>query len=202
MLQLQYIRDNKAEVISRLAVKNIDAQASVDRILELDSNRRRVQNELDNLLNEANIQAKQIGELMKTGKKAEADEMRSKSGAMKEGAKKLEETLRNLEEEQHKALVVLPNLPYKLVPKGKTPEENETVYSHGEIPALPENAVPHWDLITRYDLIDFELGVKITGAGFPVYKNKGARLQRALINFFLDKATAAGYMEIQPPILV
>jgi seryl-tRNA synthetase len=202
MLQLQFIRENKEEVITRLAVKNIDARGPIENILELDLSRRKVQNELDTLLNEANILAKQIGELMKTGKKAEAEDMRNKSVALKESAKKLEESLKTVEEEQNKALILLPNIPHKGVPKGKTPEENETVLTHGEMPHLPDNALPHWDLITKYDLIDFELGVKLTGAGFPVYKDKGARLQRALINFFLDRATGAGYMEIQPPILV
>jgi seryl-tRNA synthetase len=202
MLQLNYIRENKEEVITRLAIKNLDARQSIDQILDMDANRRKTQNELDSLLNEANVLAKQIGELMKTGKKAEAENMRSQSNALKENAKKLEENLRSNEELLHKTLVLLPNIPSPLVPKGKSPEENETVYTHGEIPALPATAVPHWDLITRYDLIDFELGVKLTGAGFPVYKNKGARLQRALINYFLDRGTAAGYIEVQPPILV
>jgi seryl-tRNA synthetase len=202
MLQLNYIRENKEEVISRLAIKNLDARQSIEQILDMDANRRKTQNELDSLLNEANLLAKQIGELMKTGKKAEAEDMRSKSNALKENAKKMEENLRNSEDLLHKTLVLLPNIPSPLVPKGKSPEENETVYTHGEIPHLPANAVPHWDLITRYDLIDFELGVKLTGAGFPVYKNKGAKLQRALINYFLDRGTAAGYIEVQPPILV
>jgi seryl-tRNA synthetase len=202
MLQLNYIRENKEEVITRLAVKNLDARASIEQILEQDANRRKTQNELDSQLNEANLLAKQIGELMKTGRKAEAEETKSKSTGLKENVRKLEETLRSLEEELNKTLVLLPNIPNKQVPKGKTPEDNETVFSFGEIPHLPENAQPHWELITKYDLIDFELGVKLTGAGFPVYKNRGARLQRALINFFLDRASAAGYMEIQSPILV
>jgi seryl-tRNA synthetase len=202
MLQLNYIRENKEEVITRLAVKNLEARQSIEQILEMDINRRKVQNELDTLLNEGNVLAKQIGEMMKSGKKAEADDLKNKSTALKESAKKLEEILRGNEDELNKTLVLLPNIPHKSVPKGKTPQENETVYSDGEIPVLPETALPHWDLITKYDLIDFELGVKLTGAGFPVYKNKGARLQRALINFFLDRATAHGYMEIQPPILV
>ena len=202
MLQLNYIRENKEEVITRLAVTNLDARASIEQILEQDANRRKTQNELDSQLNEANLLAKQIGELMKTGRKAEAEETKSKSTGLKENVRKLEETLRSLEEELNKTLVLLPNIPNKQVPKGKTPEDNETVFSFGEIPHLPENAQPHWELITKYDLIDFELGVKLTGAGFPVYKNRGARLQRALINFFLDRASAAGYMEIQSPILV
>jgi seryl-tRNA synthetase len=202
MLQLNYIRDNKEDVISRLAVKNLDARQTIEQILEMDAARRKTQNELDGLLNEANLLAKQIGELMKTGKKSEAEAMRASSNTHKENAKKLEEALKQSEENLHKTLVLLPNIPSKLVPKGKSPEENETVFSHGEIPLLPDTAQPHWDLITKYDLIDFELGVKLTGAGFPVYKNRGARLQRALINYFLDKATAAGYIEVQPPILV
>ncbi|HXC04115.1 MAG TPA: serine--tRNA ligase [Bacteroidia bacterium] len=202
MLQLQYIRDNKEEVITRLGVKNLDARTSVEKILDLDAQRRKLQNELDTQLNEANVLARQIGELMKTGKKPEAETLKAQSSALKEQAKKLEETLRTSEEELNKTLVLLPNIPNHLVPKGRTPEENETVFTHGEIPLLPDNALPHWELITKYNLIDFELGVKLTGAGFPVYTNKGARLQRALINFFLDRATAAGYMEVQPPILV
>ncbi|MFI5149007.1 MAG: serine--tRNA ligase [Bacteroidia bacterium] len=202
MLQLQYIRDNKEEVITRLGVKNLDAREAVEKILDMDTQRRKFQNELDNHLNEANTLARQVGELMKTGKKAEAETLKAQSSGLKEQAKKLEETLRTSEEELNKSLVLLPNIPYKLVPKGKTPEENETVFSWGEVPLLPDNAQPHWELITKYNLIDFELGVKLTGAGFPVYTNKGARLQRALINFFLDRATAAGYMEVQPPILV
>jgi seryl-tRNA synthetase len=202
MLQLQYIRDNKEEVITRLAVKNLNARGSIEKILDMDAHRRKLQNELDNHLNEANVLARQIGELMKTGKKTEAEGLKNQSTTLKEQAKKLEETLRNSEDELNKTLVLLPNIPNQQVPKGKTPEENETVFTFGEIPILPDNALPHWELITKYNLIDFELGVKLTGAGFPVYTNKGARLQRALINFFLDRATAAGYIEVQPPILV
>jgi seryl-tRNA synthetase len=202
MLQLNFIRENKEEVISRLSVKNLDARPAIDKIIELDTERRKAKSELDAVLNEANLLAKQVGELMRSGKKAEADELKAKSLSLKEQGKKLEDGLRITEEELNKTLVVLPNIPHKQVPKGKTPEENELVLSHGEIPTLPEGAVPHWDLISKYNLIDFELGVKLTGAGFPVYKNQGARLQRALINYFLDKAGAAGYMEVQPPILV
>jgi seryl-tRNA synthetase len=202
MLQLNYIRDHKEEVITRLAVKNFDAKETVEKILGLDSSRRKTQTELDSHLAEANQLARQIGALMKEGKKAEADEIKNKSAHLKEQAKKLEELLKNTEEELNNALVVLPNLPSTKVPRGKSAEDNEVVFQHGEVPKLPDNALAHWDLIAKYDLIDFELGVKLTGAGFPVYKNKGAKLQRALINFFLDRATAAGYMEIQPPILV
>ena len=202
MLQLSYIRENKDEAITRLAIKNFDAKPILEQVLELDNDRRRTQNELDSLLNEANTIAKQVGDLYKQGKKAEADDLKNKSAAVKESSSKLADRLKAIEEEQQKLLVTVPNTPNLSVPKGKTPAENENVYQEGEIPKLYDGAKPHWDLTTQYDLIDFELGNKLTGAGFPVYKGKGARLQRALINFFLDKATAAGYLEIQPPILV
>ena len=202
MLQLHYIRENKDEVIARLAVKNFDAKEIIEKVIDLDNDRRRTQNELDALLNEANTLAKQVGDLYKQGKKAEGDELKNRSGALKENSKKLEDTLREIEAQQTQLLLTVPNTPSTKVPKGKTPEDNENVFQEGEIPKLYAGAKPHWELTTKYDLIDFELGVKLTGAGFPVYKGKGARLQRALINFFLDKATAAGYLEVQPPILV
>lgn len=202
MLQLNYIRDKKEEAIERLAIKNFDAKPILDKVIELDNDRRRTQNELDSILNEANTLAKQVGELYKAGKKAEGDDLKNKSAALKESSKKLEEQLSVIEQEQHNLLVQVPNTPSTKVPKGKTPEDNENVYQEGDIPVLHAGAKPHWELTTQYDLIDFELGVKLTGAGFPVYKGKGARLQRALINFFLDRATAAGYLEVQPPILV
>lgn len=202
MLQINYIRDNRQEVIDRLSIKNFDAAKFIDQILDLDVTRRKTQNELDAILSESNLLAKQVGELFKQGKKAEADELKNKSAALKETSKKLEESLRLSEQEQQKILVLLPNAPSTKVPKGKTPQDNEVVHEEGVIPKLSADAKPHWELTTQYDLIDFELGVKLTGAGFPVYKGKGARLQRALINYFLDKATAAGYKEIQPPILV
>jgi len=202
MLQLNYIREKKEEAIERLVIKNFDARPILEQVLELDNDRRKTQNELDAILNEANVLAKQVGDLYKQGKKAEGDELKSKSATLKENSKKLEEQLASIEEQQHKLLVQVPNAPSITVPKGKTPEENENVYQEGEIPALYEGAKPHWDLAAKYDLIDFELGVKLTGAGFPVYKGKMARLQRALINYFLDKAMAEGYMEIQPPIMV
>ncbi len=202
MLQLNYIRENKEEVIARLAVKNFDAKQLVEQILEIDANRRKLQNELDSILNEANIIAKQVGEFFKSGKKAEADELKNKSVALKETSRKLEEQLRETEEQLQKVLVLLPNTPSVNVPKGKTPQDSETIFEEGKIPQLSENTVPHWELTSKYNIIDFELGVKLTGAGFPVYKGKGAKLQRALINFFLDRATAAGFLEIQPPIMV
>jgi seryl-tRNA synthetase len=202
MLQLTYIREKKDEAIERLAIKNFDAKPILEQVLELDNDRRRTQNELDSLLNEANVLAKQVGDLYKQGKKAEADELKNKSAAIKESSGKLAEQLKQIEEKQQQILVQVPNTPSFKVPKGKTPADNENVFQEGEIPKLPEGSKPHWDLAAQYDLIDFELGVKLTGAGFPVYKGKAARLQRALINFFLDRATAAGYLEIQPPIMV
>ncbi|MBL7891828.1 MAG: serine--tRNA ligase [Bacteroidia bacterium] len=202
MLQLNYIRENKDEVINRLAVKHFDGRKVIDDVVNLDEVRRSTQKELDAILNEANVLAKQVGELFKAGKKAEAEDLKNKSSALKETSKKLEESLRIVEEAQKSLLVQVPNLPSVKVPKGKTPADNEVVFTHGELPKLADGTKPHWELTTQYDIIDFELGVKLTGAGFPVYKGKGAKLQRALINFFLDNATAAGYNEIQPPTLV
>jgi seryl-tRNA synthetase len=202
MIQIQTIRDRKDEVIKRLAMKYFDAKQTIEDILKIDTERRAVQNELDSVLAENNLLAKQIGDLFKSGKQSEANELKAKTVVLKEKSKQLEEILATKESEQKNLLVVLPNIPSVLVPEGKTPEENVVVFEHGEIPQLPSNAMPHWDLAAKYDLIDFELGVKITGAGFPVYKHKGARLQRALIQYFLDKATAEGYMEMQVPHLV
>jgi seryl-tRNA synthetase len=203
MLQVNFIRDNKEETIQRLTKKHVSNAAEiVDAILVKDNDRRRTQTELDSLKADANQMARQIGELMKAGKKAEADDAKNKSVALKESEKKLEGLLSTFENELYELTVQLPNLPHTDVPSGRTPADNAVVFEHGTIPVLHDGAVPHWDLTSKYDLIDFELGVKLTGAGFPVYKGKGARLQRALINYFLDRATAAGYLEIQPPILV
>jgi seryl-tRNA synthetase len=203
MLQLNYIRDNKDEVLKRLAVKNFTrAEEIINKVIEADTVRRHTQNESDNLKSEANKLSSQIGELMKSGKKEEANEIKIKTGELKEKEKKLGDLLVEKEKEIHELLCLVPNLPSEKVPPGKTPEDNEVVFEHGEKPALAAGAVPHWELTTKYDLIDFELGVKITGAGFPVYKGRGAKLQRALINFFLDRATAAGYREIMPPLMV
>jgi seryl-tRNA synthetase len=201
MLVLNTIRDNKEEVIRRLTKKNFDT-AVIDQISAIDADRRKTQSELDAIKAEGNVISKQVGELMRGGKKAEADELKNKSIALKETEKSLQEVLNKIEEDTHNLLVTIPNIANELVPAGKTPEENKTVFEHGELPNLPADAKPHWELAAQYDLIDFELGNKITGAGFPVYKGKMARLQRALINFFLDRATAAGYLEIQPPILI
>jgi seryl-tRNA synthetase len=203
MLQLNYIRENKEETIKRLQVKNFKAaEEIINKVVELDGSRRTVQKQTDDVKAEANALAKQIGELMKSGKKEEAEGIKAKTADLKLKEKNLDDTLKNIEEEIHSLLVQVPNLPSTAVPAGKTPEDNETVFQHGKIPKLHDGAMPHWELAAKYDLIDFELGVKLTGAGFPVYKGKGARLQRALLNFFLDKATGQGYMEVQPPIMV
>ena len=202
MLEISYVRQQPEVVITRLGIKNFEAKAIVDEILALDEKRRATQTKLDEILAQLNKSSKEIGDLYKAGKKQEADELKSKTTSWKEEITKLEAEQKKGEQDVQDKLVLLPNLPNSSVPKGKTPEENETVFQHGDIPKLADNAVPHWELTRKYDLIDFELGVKITGAGFPVYKGKGAKLQRALINYFLDRATEAGYMEIEPPILV
>lgn len=202
MLQTAFIRDNREKVISALAKRNFDATALVDEVIALDEKRRSTQVELDTILAESNKLSRSIGELMKAGKKDEATAMREQTVQYKEKSKELEETLATVTAELTDTLYKLPNTPADIVPVGKTPEENEEVFRSGEIPALHEGAVPHWDLIKKYDIIDFELGVKISGAGFPVYKGKGAKLQRALISYFLDKNTDAGYNEFQVPHLV
>ena len=203
MLQINFIRENKEEVLKRLAVKNFkDADTIITHAISLDAERRTLQKDSDDVKAEANALAKQIGELMKSGKKEEAESIKARTAELKQKEKNLDDKLKAKEEEIHALLVQVPNLPSSKVPVGKTPEDNETVFEYGEKPILHASAQPHWELAAKYDLIDFELGVKLTGAGFPVYKGKGARLQRALINYFLDKAIAAGYMEVQPPILV
>lgn len=203
MIQLAYIRENKDDVIARLAVKNIDAKETIDDIIRLDADKRKHQTELETLLAEQNTLARQIGEMMKSGKKAEAEDLRNRSTAIKEMTKGLEEKQVELEKQVTDLIIRLPNLPSSEVPKGKTADDNEVVFLDETYqPKLPDNALPHWELAAKYDIIDFELGNKITGAGFPVYKGQGARLQRALINFFLDQANRAGYHEVQPPILI
>lgn len=202
MLSLPLLRERPEFIVERLAVKHFDAKETVDRILQLDEDRRKVQAELDQLLNQQNTIARQVGELYKSGKKAEADDLKNKSTALKATSAELDRRLGELEHGLQEELVKLPNLPSDKVPKGRTPEDNEVVHQEGAMPEMHTGAKPHWELAAQYDIIDFELGVKLTGAGFPVYKGKGARLQRALINYFLDKATEAGYREMQPPILV
>src|ERR1700749_1100130 len=202
MLQVSYIRDNREKVLERLAVKNFKQPELVDEVIQLDNDRRQTQNRMDNVSAEANAAAKQVGELMRTGKKDDAEGVKAKTGSLKEEIKKLNEQLNSVEEELQQKLVLLPNLPHSSVPKGLTPEENEIAFENGNKPELPANALPHWELAAKYNLIDFELGVKITGAGFPVYKGKGAKLQRALIAFFLDEAEKAGYSEVMLPHVV
>src|SRR5690606_26385430 len=202
MLQLNYIRENRDKVVERLAIKNFNDADLVDQIIALDEQRRKIQNQSDSIAAEANSSAKQIGDLMRQGKKEEAEAIKSQSASYKEQLKEFTEELERVEIELHNKLIQLPNLPHTLVPKGITPEENEVVLENGDKPALAEDALPHWELAAKYDIIDFELGTKVTGAGFPVYKGKGARLQRGLINFFLDEAAKMGYREVQVPIVV
>jgi seryl-tRNA synthetase len=202
MLQLAVLRENTQEVKERLNKRNHAFSSVVDEVLVLDEKTRAAKQEMENHQAEANKIAKQVGELMKNGKREEAEEVKKQSSSLKEQAKHLEEIVKQLEEDLFAKLVTIPNTPNEIVPEGKTPEENLTVFQNGEIPTLAEGAMPHWDLITKYNLIDFELGTKITGAGFPVYRGKGARMQRGLVNFFLDEAMKAGYEEIVPPFLV
>lgn len=202
MLLVPFIRENREHVIERLQRKNFKNIELVDTIISLDEKRRSLQNQSDTIASEANAIAKMVGDLMRTGKKEEAEATKLKSSEYKEQQKNLLEQLATAEEQLNQALVQLPNLPHASVPAGISPEENEVVHEWGTIPSLYDGAKPHWELTSLYDIIDFELGVKITGAGFPVYKGKGARLQRALINFFLDEALKAGYTEIMPPHVV
>jgi seryl-tRNA synthetase len=202
MLQTTYIRENKEIIIERLKVRNFDATAIVDQILVLDDRRKKTQHELDAFLAESNQLAKQIGELFKTGKAAAANELKAKTTELKDKSNVLKEEQNTIGEELLQLLYQLPNVPNAIVPAGKSDADNEIIFNEGEVPKLHENAIPHWDLAKKYDLIDFELGVKITGAGFPVYKGKGARLQRALISFFLDQAVENGYQEIIPPLMI
>ncbi|ADY52974.1 seryl-tRNA synthetase [Pseudopedobacter saltans DSM 12145] len=202
MLQVSYIRENRAHVLERLSVRNFGQPELVDEIIAIDEKRRSTQSQGDALQAEANAAAKKIGELMKAGQREEAEAIKAKTSATKEDIKKLNDELAALEQELYNKIVQLPNLPHASVPKGISAEDNEIVLTYGEAPNLPENAQAHWDLAAKYDLIDFELGTKITGAGFPVYKGKGAKLQRALINFFLAEADKAGYEEMMLPHLV
>ncbi|MBU3927574.1 MAG: serine--tRNA ligase [Bacteroidetes bacterium] len=202
MLQLQKIRENRDQIIERLAVKNFKATALVDEIIELDNTRRNSQKELDDILALSNQLAKEIGNHYAKEEPGKAELAKQESLKLKAAAKAIEPLLMDTVELLNAKLIELPNLPHTSVPKGKTPEDNEIIYEEGVMPRLPENAVPHWDLASTYKIVDFELGNKVTGAGFPFYRGKGARLQRALINFFLDEAIEAGYTEYQPPLLV
>ncbi|MFC2634602.1 MAG: serine--tRNA ligase, partial [Capnocytophaga granulosa] len=202
MLQISYIRENKDLVINGLKKRNFKELELVEEAIALDEQRRLVQTKLDNALAESNKLSKEIGTLMKEGKKQEAEQAKAQTADLKEQIKQystsLEETVNSLND----ILYRIPNIPNALVPEGKTAEDNLTVFQAGEIPHLFEGALPHWELAKKYNIIDFELGVKLTGAGFPVYKDKGAKLQRALISYFLDKNTEAGYQEYQVPHMV
>lgn len=202
MLTLKTISENPELVIKKLAKKHFDAKEIIEKVLEIDQTRKRTQTSLDSCLSESNNLSKHIGQLMKEGNKAEAEIAKNRVAEIKGQSKVLEDTLRQAEQDLQELLVLIPNLPSDEVPEGRVAEDNVVEKTGGIIPELGENALPHWDLAKKYDLIDFELGVKITGAGFPVYKGKGARLQRALINYFLDKARESGYLEVQPPYVV
>lgn len=202
MLQISYIRENKDKVIEALKKRGFTEIDKIEELIVLDECKRSIQSQSDLIASHANAAAKQIGELMRAGKREEADAIKQNSGTYKEDIKSLTEEQNELDEKIHAILVSIPNLPHQSVPFGLTAEENEIVFQYGEDPDLDEEALPHWELTSKYDIIDFELGTKIAGAGFPVYKGKGAKLQRALINFFLDEAEKAGYQEVQPPVVV
>ena len=202
MLTLKLLRENPEFVITKLAVKNFDAREIVEKINALDQNRRTLQAELDTCLAEQKKKAAEIGGLMKQGKKDEAEAVKAEVASLKSRSAEIEQKSEDNNTELNSLLVLLPNIPCDQVPEGRTAEDNVVVRSGNEVPALGEDCLPHWELAKKYDIIDFDLGVKLTGAGFPVYKGKGARLQRALINFFLDCNTKAGYLEVEPPIMV
>ena len=202
MLTLKTLRDNQQLVVDKLKIKNFDASAIVDKVLELDRKRRAMQTESDSLLAQQKQKAAEIGSLMKQGLRDAAEKVKADVAALKARSNELIAGMNEASEEMEKQLVLMPNLPCELIKPGKGAEDNEIVKMGGPEVKLPEGALPHWELAKKYDIIDFDLGVKITGAGFPVYKDKGAKLQRALINFFLDCNTAAGYKEVEPPVVV
>jgi seryl-tRNA synthetase len=202
MLQVAVIREHRDTIITGLRKRGLSAESLVEEAIRLDDERKKTQQLADDLKAKSNAESKRIGELMKSGKADEAASLRAAIAKDKDAIKKHEEDLTSYEDLLLKHLYKIPNVPHSKVPAGKTPEENINVYQHGEVPLLEADALPHWELIKKYDIIDFDLGNKISGAGFPVYKGKGARLQRALINFFLNEAEQKGYREIQPPIVV
>ncbi len=202
MLTIKQIRDDKAAAIAKLAKKGVDAAPVIDKIIELDDRRRAIQVELDTMLAAQNKAAKEIGMLMGQGRREEAEQAKANVAELKKKSAELQAESTAVQEELNAAIVSLPNFPADIVPEGRTAEDNVVVKLVENYTELPENPLPHWELARKYDIIDFELGVKLTGAGFPVYKGKGARLQRALINYFLDHNTAAGYQEVEPPIMV
>ena len=202
MLQVAFIRENKDLVIAGLAKRNMDATKMIDEVIAVDEGRRRIQTELDNILAESNTLSKEIGNLYKSGETQKANILKEKTVKLKDASKELNESLNSTEAALNQLLYKIPNVPNDMVPSGNSEEDNQEVFKEGDIPKLFEGALPHWELAKKYDIIDFELGNKITGAGFPVYKGKGAKLQRALISYFLDKNTDAGYTEYQLPLLV
>ena len=202
MLTLKLLRENPEFVIERLQVKHFDAKEIVYQILDMDRRRRNAQAERDACLAQQKVKSAEIGALMKQGRREEAEAAKQAVTALKEQSKALETEMAEAEKKQQELVVLLPNLPCALVPEGRTAEDNLVVKMGGEKPQLPANALPHWELVKNLDIIDFDLGVKLTGAGFPVYKGKGAKIQRALISWFLEKNTDAGYLEYQPPYMV
>lgn len=203
MLLLSFIQENQQEVIQGLNKRHFpDADKTISKVLLLDEERRSTQAENDQALHEMKTLSRQIGQLMKEGKRDEADEVKAKTSSLKSKAKDLGDSLSRIEKELEMLLLSIPNIPNQEVPEGRSESDNDIVFQHGEAPELYDGAKPHWDLIKEYDIVDFELGIKITGAGFPVYKGAGARLQRAMVNFFLDEARREGYTEIQPPIVI
>lgn len=202
MLLIKYIRDNKQEVINRLKIKNFDASQIIEELLEADSQRRNSQKQLDDTLAISKQYAKEIGMLFKSGEREKAEEIRDKSTKLKQTAKELESFMNKAAEKTKSLLLEIPNIPHISVPSGKSEEDNEITYEEGNIPVLNENKLPHWELTDKYKIIDFDLGSKVSGAGFPFYRGKGAKLQRALINFFLNEAVDNGYLEYQPPLLI
>jgi len=202
MLQVPFIKENKTLVIAGLAKRNVDAKQMINDVITFDEDRKRIQTELDNTLAESNTLSKEIGNLYKSGEAQKANLLKEKTSQLKDASKALSEALNDKIEALNELLYKIPNVPHDSVVRGHSELDNEAVYKEGDIPKLHDKALPHWELAKKYDIIDFELGNKIAGAGFPVYKGKGARLQRALIAYFLDKNTAAGYTEYQLPLMV
>jgi len=202
MLEIQRIRTAPEAIIEGLKKRGIDATETVNQLIELDAKRRTIRHELEEKQHQSNSLAKEIGTLYKSGKAAEANELKAQTSTLKEAIKALNDQVQEVADKEHELILTLPNVPHESVKAGRDEKDNEEVSREGDIPDLGENAKPHWELADQYNLINFELGVKITGAGFPVYVNQGARLQRAMINFFLDENRAAGYTEYQPPHFV
>ena len=202
MLEINFIKENKDLVVKSLSKRNLDSSSMIESVIEIDIKKRKIQTELDSILHQLNLISKDIGDLFKKGLQKDAQILKEKTVKLKENSKKLNEDLITTKEELQSILNKIPNIPHELVHFGKSEEDNVEIFSDGDIPKLMEGSLPHWELAKKYDIIDFELGNKITGAGFPVYKGKGAKLQRALISFFLDMNTQAGYNEVQVPHLI